>query len=101
MSPGNRLVLAAFLGTIAATTAAIVAWDVWLASQAPDQELTISWSMALLARSPIAIFALGHASGGLLWGLAAHFWFGMMPPDQWEELKRLRAERAVREPPAP
>ena len=89
----NRIVLCIFLGGLSAVVVAFAAWDVWIFLSLPKGS-TISWSMALLGQSsPFLVFVVGHVTGGLLWGLAAHFWAGMMPPEEWDELVRLRAEK--------
>lgn len=108
LSPPRRPppVLLIFIGGVlialpVVVISAVVAWDVWLAGQAPDGVWTISWQMALLGRYPIAVWFLGlwcgFVAGCGLVALPAHFWFGMMPPAEWDELVALRAEKAARD----
>lgn len=101
MTRTNRLVVAGFLGSLVAFPLLVVAWDIVLYRSAPEGLNSISWGMALLGSSPLAVFALGHATGGVLWGLAAHFWAGQMAPAYWDELVALRAAHARPARPAP
>ena len=68
---------------------ASIAWDVWLIGN-HESGSSISWSMSLLGRYPILIFAIGHVTGGILWGLATHFWGGMISPSEADELYAYR-----------
>jgi hypothetical protein len=73
-TPRVRLV---FLAILLAVPLAVVAWDVSL-YKLGGTEMTISWSMATAPR--IVIFAVGFVAGGVIFGLAAHFWTTMPDP---------------------
>jgi hypothetical protein len=90
----NRLVFWAFWGVLALVVLAFAAWDVVLAERLGG-EGTISWSVALLtAANPFLAFVIGHVSGALVWGLAAHFWTTMRSPADEAKLADLEAENA-------
>ena len=96
MTPVQRRHVGTFLFSLGLFVIGWIVVDYGFYRQDPTGGSTISWGMALLGvESPIAIFAFGHVTGALLWGLAFHFWWGEPKPAMWDELSALRAENAT------
>jgi hypothetical protein len=90
----NRRVFWLFWGVLALVVLAFAAWDVVLAERLGG-EGTISWSVALLtAANPFLAFVIGHVSGALVWGLAAHFWT-TMPRPAWPGVENEETRRVM------
>ena len=95
MTKLNKIVLVLFLGGLILVTILYGLFDLWLALT-QESGSTISWSMVLFGYSnPFLVFLLGHLTGGLLWGLASHFWLGLPSPQEWNEIVQLRADNAA------
>jgi hypothetical protein len=90
----NRRVFATFAGLLTAFVLAVIAWDVWLYARTGDGSETISWSVVLVtAANPGLAFLFGFVTGGLVCGLASHFWFGLPSPRAVVRLAELEAQR--------
>jgi len=88
----NWLVLGIFFGLMVLFMFGITVWDMYLSTYYASSA-TISWSMTLLAKEyPFLVFMIGVACGGILFGLAAHFWANQDLPADWTELLKLREE---------
>ena len=86
--------LLVFVGGIALLVLAGVIYDVFAALSGTNS--TISWVMSIIGyRYPFVAFAWGLFVGIFGIGLAAHFWFGVMKPAEWDELQRLRTEEVL------
>ena len=94
----NWLVLGVFFSLMALFVLSIAIWDIYLTNH-DTSNATISWSMTLLSRDyPFLVFMIGVTCGGVLFGLAAHFWANQDAPADWTELLKLREENiALRE----
>jgi hypothetical protein len=91
----NRRVFGAFAALLVLFVLAVIGWDVWLYARTGDGSETISWSVALMtAENPGLAFLFGLVTGGLVCGLAAHFWFGLPSLRADARLAELEAENA-------
>jgi hypothetical protein len=86
----NRIVVGLFLGSIILFISAVSLIDIFLYIFSSGND-TISWSMALFGGfNPFYTFAIGHISGAVVWGLAAHWWAGLPSLVQEEEVNKLK-----------
>lgn len=93
MTKANIGTIIIFLSILLSVICGVSLWDVYLKITDPSGDDTISWSMTLLGYSnPMLVFILGHLTGGVLWGLIAHFWANMPTPEQWNDFEATKAE---------